>query len=56
MSDATDNRPDPCTLLASIEAMFAHLAERISQRDQGDHTDPGHQADHHTDTEDLPHE
>ena len=47
---------DPCTMLDGIEARLAHLADLITGRDIP--TDPytGHQADHHTDTEDLPHE
>ena len=46
---------DPCAMLDGIEARLAHLADLITGQDQ-DPTDTGHQADHHTDTEDLPHE
>ena len=53
---------DPCTAcerLDIIEAMLDTLAERLDQgntTDEATDTDTGHQADHHTDTEDLPHE
>ena len=49
----------PCTAcerLATIEAMLAYLAERITRQDTtATDTTTGHQANHH-DTEDLPHE
>ena len=50
MSEATDNRLDPCELLAGIEARLVHLAALITQRDQdttdeATDTDTGHQTD-----------
>ena len=49
---------DPCAMLDGIEARLAHLADLITNQGQDTTTDPdtGHQADHRTDTEDLPHE
>ena len=47
---------DPCTLLDGIEARLAHLADLITGQDIPTDPDTSHQADHHTDTEDPPHE
>ena len=48
---------DPCAMLDGIEARLVHLADLITGQGQDiTDTDTGHQADHHTDTEDLPHE
>jgi hypothetical protein len=44
-------------MLDGIEARLVHLADLITGQGQDiTDTDTGHQADHHTDTEDLPHE
>ena len=47
---------DPCAMLDGIEARLVHLADLITGQDIPTDLDTGHQADHHTDTEDLPHE
>lgn len=55
MNETTGKHLDACELLATIEAMLAHLADLITNQGQATtDTDTGHQADHHTDTESLP--